>query len=42
MLIATQIGKVVVELRRDREAKALARKADEEKVIPDLLGSNLT
>ena len=29
-------------MRRDREARALARKADKDKGIPDLLGSNLT
>ena len=42
LLIATYIREVAVGMRRDREVKALACKADEEKGIPDLLGSNLT
>ena len=40
-LITTHIREVVVELRRDREVKALSHKADKEKGIPDLL-DNLT
>ena len=40
-LIATDIGEVAVEMRRDREEKSLALQADKEKGIPDLLGSNL-
>ena len=42
LLIATHIREVAVGMRRDREVKALACKVDEEKGIPDLLGSNLT
>ena len=42
LLIATHIREVAVEMRRDREVKELACKADEEKRIPNLLGSNLT
>ena len=38
----THIREVAVEIRRDKEAKALARQAVEEKGVPDLLGSNLT
>ena len=42
LIISTLIREVVVAMRRDRESKSLVRKADEEKGIPDLLGSNLT
>ena len=42
LLIAITIGEVVVDLRRDKEAKVLAHKADSEKGVPDLLGFNLT
>ena len=41
-LIATHIGEVTVNMRKDRDARALELKADEEKRIPYLLGSNLT
>ena len=41
LLIATHIGEAALELRRDREAKVLACKADDEKGIPDLLGYKL-
>ena len=41
-LIATHIRVVMVEMRRDREAKALAYMADKEKGILYLLGLNLT
>ena len=41
-LIANHIGEVAVELRRDREAKKQSRKVDEEKGVPDLLGTNMT
>ena len=40
-LISTHIREVVVKTRRDGEAKALARKADKEKGIPELLGYNI-
>ena len=40
-LIATHIVKVAVEMRRDREVKALIRQADAEKRLPYLLGYNL-
>ena len=42
LLIDTHIREVVVDLRKDMESKALARKADKEKWITNLLGSNLT
>ena len=41
-LIATHIGEVAVEMRRDRKAEALAHKVDVEKGIPELLGYNFT
>ena len=41
-LIANNIGKIAVELRCDRDVKAQSIKADDEKGIPDFLGSNLT
>ena len=41
-LIATHIGDVAVEMRRDREVKALACQTDSEKGVMDLIGSNLT
>ena len=41
LIISTLIREVVVAMRRDRESKSLVRKADKEKGIPDLLGSNL-
>ena len=40
--IATHIGEVVVEMRRYRKVKVLAHKADKEKGVMYLLGSNLT
>ena len=40
MLIATHIGEISAETRRDREAKSQARKADEKRV-PDLLGNKV-
>ena len=40
-LIATHIGEVAVEMWRDREAKARARKVDGEKGFPELLDTNL-
>ena len=42
LLIATNIWKVTVEMRRDMEAKALAHKVDAGKGILDILVSNLT
>ena len=42
LLIATHIGEVAVELRQDREVKALSYKENEKKGIPDLLGYHLT
>ena len=42
MLVTSHIGEAMVELRKDRYAKALARKADKEKGVLNLLGSNLT
>ena len=41
-LIANHIGEVAVELCHDREAKAQARKVDDKKGVPDLLGTNQT
>ena len=41
LLTATHIENVAVEMRRDREAKALVYQADAEKGVQDLLGSNL-
>ena len=41
-LITTHIGDFAVEMRRDREAKALERKAGKEKGISDFLGYSLT
>ena len=41
-LIATDIGEVAVEMRRDRETKALECMTYKEKKIPELLGSNFT
>ena len=41
LLTATHIEDVAVEMRRDREAKALVYQADAEKGVQDLLGSNL-
>ena len=42
MLIVTHIREVAVEIRRDKEAKALACQAYAEKGVPDLVGSKLT
>ena len=42
LLITIHTGDVAVEMRRDREAKAMSRQADEEKEITDLLGYKLT
>ena len=42
MLIATCIGKGAVEMWQDREAKAQAKKADEDKGVPEFLVTNLT
>ena len=42
LLIKTNIGEVAVEMRRHREAKSQARKVEEEKGVPDLLGTNMT
>ena len=42
LLIATHTKEIAVEMRRDKEAKSLACKANEEKGIPELLGSNFT
>ena len=41
LIITTHIGKVIVEMRKDMEAKALSHQAYKEKGILDLLGSNL-
>ena len=42
LLTVTTIGEVAVEIRRDNEEKELTLKADAEKGVPDLLGSNFT
>ena len=42
LFIATHIREVAVELSRNKEEKSLSHKADKEKGILDLLGSNLT
>ena len=41
LLIATHTGEVMVNMRKDRDVKALSHKADKEKGIQDLLGYNL-
>ena len=42
LLITTHVREVTVEMRMDREAKAVSRQVDIENRVLDLLGSNLT
>ena len=41
-LILTHIWEVAIKMRKDREAKVQDHKSDDEKGIPNLLGTNLT